>query len=251
MDTFSYILLSTFLISLLSFAGAVILFLREEILDKILLLLVSFAAGALMGSAFFHLLPEAIETIGLEEGILKVSWFFLFGFCAFFVLENSIHWHHHHARNHPEIKPFSYLILISDGFHNFIDGLIVAAAFVVSFPLGLVTVLAVASHEIPQEIGDFGILTYSGFKKVKALWLNFFSASTIILGGIVGFFLSERMGGSLNFLLPFAAGSFVYIACSDLIPEIKHHDDKLKPFVHFFIFLFGLGAMFLLTLMEH
>ena len=249
MDIFFYILISTFLISLISFAGAVILFLKEELLNKILLILVSFAAGALIGSAFLHLMPEAIEEVGLGEGaLLKVFLFLLFGFSAFFVLENSIRWHHHHAKEHPEIKPFSYLILISDGVHNFIDGLIVAASFVVSIPLGITTVLAVALHEIPQEIGDFGILIYSGFKKAKALFLNFLSALTIILGGVFGFLLSERMMGSVVFLLPFAAGSFIYIACSDLIPEIKHKGSAQKALIHFLVFLSGIGIMFLLKL---
>ncbi len=252
MDTFSYILFSTFLISLISFVGAAILFLKEELLDKILLILVSFAAGSLMGSAFLHLIPEAIEKVGSGEGvILKVFLSLLVGFCAFFVLENSIRWHHHHAKEHPEIRPFSYLILISDGFHNFIDGLIIAASFVASFPLGIVTTLAVAIHEIPQEIGDFGILIYSGFEKIKALFLNFLSALTIVLGGIFGFLLSEKIGDSMVFLLPFAAGSFIYIACSDLIPEIKHKDGKLKSLIHFFVFLAGIGIMFLSTLIEH
>lgn len=252
MDIFFYILISTFLISLIAFVGAVILFLKEELLNRILLILVSFAAGALIGSAFLHLMPEAIEEVGSgETAVLKVFLFLLLGFCTFFVLENSIRWHHHHAKEHPEIKPFSYLILISDGFHNFIDGLIVAASFAASVPLGIVTALAVALHEIPQEIGDFGILIYSGFKKVKALFLNFLSAVTVVLGGICGFLLSGKIGSSMVFLLPFAAGSFIYIACSDLIPEIKHKDGKLKSLIHFFVFLAGIGIMFLLALIGH
>lgn len=277
MEVFLYILISTFLISLIAFIGAVILFLKEEFLDKILLILVSFAAGALIGSAFLHLIPEAIEKAGVgEPAILKIFLFLLFGFCSFFTLENSIKWHHHHAKKHPEIYPdkndaarftpsqqpgrrvegeinnetahFPYLILISDGIHNFIDGLIIAGSFIVSVPLGFVTVLAVAFHEIPQEIGDFGILIYSGFKKTKALFLNFLSAATIIIGGIFGFFLSGIIGNSMIFLLPFAAGSFIYIACSDLIPEIKHKDNPRKSLIHFFIFLSGIAVMFLLKL---
>lgn len=249
MDVFSYILISTFLISLIAFIGAVILFLKEELLNKILLILVSFAAGALIGSAFLHLVPEAIEEVGIEEkSLLKIFLFLLFGFCAFFVLENSINWHHHHAKEHPEIKPFSYLILISDGVHNFIDGLIVAGSFIVSIPLGIVTALAVAFHEIPQEIGDFGILIYSGFEKIKALFLNFLSAITIVFGGVFGFLLSERMGNSMIFLLPFAAGSFIYIACSDLIPEIKHKVSPQKSLIHFFVFLLGIVLMLLIKL---
>jgi len=251
MSILFYILISTFLISLIAFVGAVILFLKEELLNKILLILVSFAAGALIGGAFLHLIPEAIKEVGVEDdSLLKIFLFLLFGFCAFFVLENSINWHHHHAKEHPEIKPFSYLILISDGVHNFIDGLIVAGSFIVSIPLGIVTALAVAFHEIPQEIGDFGILIYSGFEKIKALFLNFLSAITIVFGGVLGFLLSERMGDSMIFLLPFAAGSFIYIACSDLIPEIKHKVSPQKALIHFFVFLLGIVLMLLIKLVS-
>ena len=249
MSILFYIIVSTFLISLIAFIGAVILFLKEELLNKILLILVSFAAGALIGSAFLHLIPEAIEEVGIEEeSLLRVFLYLLFGFCAFFILENFIKWHHHHVKDHPEVKSFSYLILISDGVHNFIDGLIIAGSFIISVPLGIVTALAVALHEIPQEIGDFGILIYSGFEKVKALFLNFLSAITIIFGGIFGFLLSEKMGDSMIFLLPFAAGSFIYIACSDLIPEIKHKVSPQKSLIHFFVFLLGIGIMLLIKL---
>ncbi|MBM3258050.1 MAG: ZIP family metal transporter [Candidatus Nealsonbacteria bacterium] len=249
MDIFFYILISTFSISLIAFVGAVILFLKEKLLDRILLILVSFAAGALIGGAFLHLIPEAIEEAGSESSLLKVFFYLLFGFCSFFVLENFISWHHHHSKNHPEIKSFSYLILISDSVHNFIDGLIIAASFIVSVPLGLATALAVALHEIPQEIGDFGILIYSGFKKAKALFLNFLSAFVIVFGGIFGFLLSEKISSSVVFLLPFAAGSFIYVACSDLIPEIKHKGSLQKALINFFVFLLGIGIMFLMKLL--
>jgi zinc and cadmium transporter len=144
--------------------------------------------------------------------------------------------------------PFSYLILISDSIHNFIDGLIIAASFVVSFPIGIVTALAVALHEIPQEIGDFGVLVYGGFKRVKALFLNFLSAITVIFGGLFGFLLSEKIGQSIIFLLPFAAGNFIYIASSDLIPEIKLKVSFKKSLIHFFIFLLGIITMLLIRL---
>ena len=127
--------------------------------------------------------------------------------------------------------------------------MIIAASFIVSVPLGVATTLAVALHEIPQEIGDFGILVYSGFKKAKALFLNFLSAISIVFGGIFGFLLSEKIGGSIVFLLPFAAGSFIYVACSDLIPEIKHKGSLQKALINFFVFLLGIGIMFLMKLL--
>jgi len=242
-----HIILSTFSIALLAFSGALALFLKEELIDKILLFLVAFSAGALIGGAFLHLLPEAVE----QAGSSKASDLFLyviFGFCIFYVLENFIKWHHHHAREHPKIMPFSYLILVSDSIHNFIDGLVIAASFVVSRDVGLATALAVALHEIPQEIGDFGILSYGGFEKKKALFLNFLSAISVVFGGVVGFFLSEQIGESIIYLLPFAAGNFIYIAASDLIPEIKKQKDSGKSAGYFFSFLLGLVFMFLVRL---
>lgn len=247
MTVFLNIIIATFLISLVAFIGALTLFLKEKLLDKILLFLVAFSAGALIGGAFFHLIPEALEIVGLKNS-LNVFLYVILGFCAFFILENFIKWHHHHAREHPKIMPFSYLILVSDAVHNFIDGLIIAASFTASFSTGVITTLAVALHEIPQEIGDFGILIYGGIKKIKALFLNFLSAVSVVFGGIVGFFISEKIESSIFFLLAFAAGSFIYIASSDLIPEIKNHRALKNSTSYFLVFLLGIGLMFLLTL---
>jgi len=245
--TLVYILIATFLISLVSFIGALTLFFKKELMDKALLILVAFSAGALIGGAFLHLIPEAIKEVGLDEGgILKIFLYLLLGFCIFFVLEQFINWHHHHSTSHPEIKSFSYLILISDGVHNFIDGFIIAASFVIAFPVGIITVLAVVLHEVPQELGDFGVLIYGGFKKSKALFLNFLTGLIAVFGGIAGFFLSERIGDSIVFLLPFAAGNFIYIACSDLIPEIKRKETSKKSLIYFFVFLLGISLMLLL-----
>jgi len=242
------ILISTFLISLIAFLGALILFLKEELLDRILLALVAFSAGALIGGAFFHLLPEAIVEVGADEKSLLILFLYLiFGFCSLFFLEQFMKWHHHHAIHPSKIRPFSYLILISDAIHNFIDGLIIAASFMVSFPVGVATALAVALHEIPQEIGDYGILIYGGFEKVKALFLNFLSAITVVLGGIIGFFLAGKIGSTIIFLLPFAAGHFIYIASSDLIPEIRNKDFK-KSTINFVVFLSGIALMILVKL---
>lgn len=245
--TLVYILIATFLVSMISFIGALTLFLKEKLLNKILLILVAFSAGALIGGAFLHLIPEAIEEVGLDEGgILKIFLYLLLGFCIFFILEQFINWHHHHATSHPEITSFSYLILVSDGIHNFIDGFVIAASFVISLPVGIVTVLAVILHEIPQELGDFGVLIYGGFKKSKALFLNFLTGLLAVFGGVAGFFLSEKIGDSIVFLLPFAAGNFIYIACSDLIPEIKRKETSKKSLIYFFVFLLGISLMLLL-----
>lgn len=249
MNTLLYILIATFLISLIAFIGALTLFLKRELLDKILLILVAFSAGALIGGAFLHLIPEAVSEVGFEEtAVLKIFLYLILGFCSFFILEQFIRWHQHSTRGHQEIKPFSYLVLVSDAVHNFIDGLVIAASFVIALPVGIAASLAVALHEIPQEIGDFGVMVYGGMKRVKALFFNFLSAIFAVVGGIIGFFLAGKIGGSVVFLLPFAAGNFIYIASSDLIPEIKHRESLQKSLLHFFVFLLGIGLMLLLKL---
>jgi zinc and cadmium transporter len=244
MSVLTWIIGTTFVISLIAFVGALTLFLKERLLNKILMVLVAFSAGALVGGAFLHLMPEAIIEVGVDEvSILNVFLYLLLGFCIFFILEQLIRWHHHHATTHPEIMPFSYLILIGDGLHNLIDGLVMAASFMVSFHVGIVTALAIALHEIPQEIGDFGVLVYGGFNRVKALILNYVSATTVIFGGIIGYLLYAWIGTSVVFLLPFAAGNFIYIACTDLIPEIRFKESLKKSLVRFCMFLTGMGFM--------
>jgi zinc and cadmium transporter len=249
MGSLIWILGSSFAISLIAFIGALTLFLREKLLNKILLILVAFSAGALIGGAFLHLIPEVIIEVGVNEVlILKVFSYLLFGFCIFFMLEQLIRWHHHHTTTHPKIMPFSYLILVSDGIHNFIDGLVMAASFMVSFQVGAVTALAIALHEIPQEIGDFGILVHGGFERIKALILNYVSAMTVIFGGITGYLVSTWIGGSIVFLLPFAAGTFIYVASTDLIPEILYKESLKKTLIRFFVFLAGIGFMLAIRL---
>ncbi len=208
-----------------------------------MLVLVAFSAGGLIGGAFLHLLPEAISEVGAaSSGTLNLFSYLLVGFCIFFVLEQFIKWCHEHYNLHQK-KPVSYLVLISDLVHNFIDGLVMAGSFMVGFPLGVVTTFAIALHEIPQEIGDFGVLIYGGFEKTRALILNYVSALTVILGGIIGYYLSALVEGADVLLLPFAAGNFIYIAASDLIPEIKHGEDVRRNLVHFFTFLIGILLM--------
>lgn len=249
MEALIWILGSTFAISSIAFVGALTLFLREKLLDKILLVLVAFSAGALIGGAFFHLIPEVIIEVGVNEvSLLNVFLYLLLGFCVFFILEQIISWHHHHATTHPQIMPFSYMILVGDGIHNFIDGLVMGASFLVSFPIGIVTALAIASHEIPQEIGDFGVLVYGGFERFKALILNYASAITVIFGGITSYLLSAWIGEAIVFLLPFASGNFIYIASSDLIPEIKYKESLKKTLVRFLVFLTGMGLMLAIKL---
>jgi zinc and cadmium transporter len=240
MSELLWILVATFVVSLISFIGATTLVLSEKLLKKILLALVGFAAGALIGGAFLHLLPESIErsaTGDLHNIFLTV----VLGFIIFFVLEKLL-WRHCHEKACP-IHVFVYLNFFGDGVHNFVDGLITAASFVVSIPLGLITTLAIAAHEIPQELGDFGVLVYGGLKPRRALLLNFVTALTAVAGGIAGYYVSPYLGGAMIYLLPFAAGGFLYIAACDLVPELHKEANAVKTAMSFMSFLVGIILM--------
>ena len=236
------ILASSFLISFIAFVGVFSLSVKDEVLDRILLCLIGFAAGALIGGAFLHLLPETVEKSTSINVFLALS----FGFFLFFLLEKLLWRHCHKAKC--KVHPFAYINLIGDGVHNFIDGLVIAASFVSNIQLGIVTSLAVAFHEIPQEIGDFGVLIYGGFQKSRALILNFFAALTVIIGGLVGYFLSSYIGEYMIFILPFAAGGFIYIAASDLIPELHKEVNPRRSLASFVVFLLGFAFMLFVKL---
>jgi len=242
--TLFYILISTLAVSLISFIGVVTLVLKKKSIDKMFLVMVAFSAGSLIGGSFLHLIPEALKK--RPESVSAIFLWIIIGFCAFFILEKFIHWHHHHAMDHPEAKPFSYLILFSDALHNFIDGLVISASFLVAVPAGITATVAVAMHEIPQELGDFGVLVYGGIKTRKALFLNFISAFFAVLGGVLGFFFFEKAEHFALYLLPFAAGNFIYLASSDLIPEIKSQKDAKSSLFSFLIFISGVALMLFL-----
>lgn len=234
----AYIFLATFLVSLISFVGVLCLAIKENILNKILLILIGLSAGALMGGAFLHLLPEAVEN---STG-LNVYLFVLIGFILFFLIEKVLHWRHCH-KGECDVHTFQYMNLVGDSIHNFIDGMIMAASFVVSIPLGITTTIAISTHEIPQEIGDFGVLLYGGFSKKKAILLNFVVALTAVMGGIVGYFVSSLIDNIVLFILPFAAGGFLYIAATDLVPEIRKELDMKKYMVTLLVFICGILIM--------
>jgi len=204
---------------------------------KILLPLVALAAGTLLGGALLHMIPATIEKSGNQ---LSVYLWALLGFTLFLALEQFLHWHHCH-RTPSEHRPLTYLILVADGVHNFIGGLAVAGAFLIDVRVGVSTWLAAAAHEVPQELGDFGILIHGGWKKGRALLYNLLSALTFLLGGLVAY--SASFTFDVTFLLPFAAGNFIYIAAADLIPEIKHEENATQNIIHFLSFLFGLALL--------
>lgn len=245
MSVLGWILISTFSVSLVSFVGVLTLFLKEKLLQEITLPLVSMSAGALLGGALLDMIPEAIESMGNEE----MLWIWvLIGFAMFFLLEQFIHWHHCHRTTSEYKEPVTYLVLVADGLHNFIDGLAIAGSFLVSPHVGIVAWFACTAHEIPQELGDFGILIHGGWKKSKALWFNFFSGLTMVLGGLIAYYFSASY--DVSFLLPFAAGNFIYIAASDLIPEVKHSEKIKTNLVHFISFLLGIAIIYAVGMFE-
>jgi zinc and cadmium transporter len=229
--------------------GILSLMLNEARLRKILLYMVSFSAGSLFGDAFIHLIPEAIE--GNTSGTL-VSGFIIFGILASFGVERFLQWRHCHiptSTEHPH--SFAYMNLFGDAVHNLIDGLIIGGSYLVSVEIGVATTLAVVFHEIPQEMGDFGVLIYGGFNKRKALWLNFLTALTAIAGALIAIVLGSVLEGFIPLLVPFAAGNFIYIAGSDLIPEIrKDMPQPRKAAMQMISIVVGVVVMMLLLLLE-
>ena len=240
-----YALLSVFLISLISFVGVFTLGIKAQRLKKVLIYFVSFSAGALFGDVFIHLLPEVVEEHGFG---LNIGIGVLVGIVLFFILEKFVHWQHCHVPEEKgHVHPFTYSILVGDALHNFIDGLIIGASYLVSIPAGVATTLAVLLHEIPQEIGDFGVLVHGGFSKGKALLLNFLSALTAVLGVIIALALSGTIESISLILVPIAAGGFIYIAGSDLIPELHKHSEKFgESLGHLIVFILGILVMGLL-----
>ncbi len=230
---------ASIVVSLISFIGVVSLFLKDNVLEKIMLLLISFSAGALIGGAFLHLIPEAVEKSG-QNGVYV---WVIVGFILFFILEKYLYWRHCH-QGKCAIHSFTYLNLIGDGVHNFIDGLIIGSAFVVSVNFGVGASFAIIMHEIPQEIGDFGVLVYGGLKKNKALFYNFLSAITAIVGTVIGYVLANTSDVFLKLLMPVAAGGFIYIASCDLIPELHKQSDIKKATLSMAVFILGVAFMY-------
>jgi len=234
-----WILASTFLVSLISLVGIFTLAIKDNLLHKILFCLIGFSAGALIGSAFLHILPECLE----NNKSTTVFSYLILGIIIFFIMERFLHWRHCHEEGVCKTHAFTYLTLVGDGFHNFIDGMVIAASFVVSFQLGAVTTLAIILHEIPQELSDFAILVYGGFTKKKALLFNFASALTAMVGALAGYFINDYIQGFSNFILPLTAGGFIYIATSDLIPELHKENDLKRSMAAFSAFLLGIVFM--------
>jgi len=248
-----YAIGSVILVSLVSLVGIVALSVREQSLKKVLHLVVALAAGALLGDAFIHLIPEALE----KMAALSFSAAVLGGMVIFFILEKVLRWHHHHnthENGHPEIStqvsPLGPLILIADGVHNFVDGIVIGASYLVSIPAGIATTLAVFLHEIPQEISDFSLLLFAGYSRKKALLFNFLSALTAVIGTVLALLLGGALESFNTAAAAVTAGGFIYIAAADLVPELHEKHSAKDSLAQLLGLILGIGAMFLLVFLE-
>lgn len=238
MTTFLWILLGGVLMSAIALVGSVTLVLRETTLQRILLPLVAFAAGSLLGGALFHMIPASLV---LMPAMTSLGWVGL-GFAVFFALEQFLHWHHCHRDFAECRKPLTYLILIGDGLHNLLGGLSIAGVFLVDVRLGIAAWIAAAAHEVPQELGDFGVLVHGGWSKRKALLFNVLSGLTFLVGSLMAYVASLRF--DVSWLVPLAAGNFLYIGASDLVPEVNKAHTVGANLLHFAMFSAGLGILF-------
>ncbi|HYC79530.1 MAG TPA: ZIP family metal transporter [Candidatus Binatia bacterium] len=245
--SFILTIISVIAVSLVSLIGLFAISLGTLTGRRVFTFLVSFSVGALLGDVFIHLLPELAEE---NHFTLEISLYILGTIFAFFILEKYLHWHHHHGEGEEHehsTHPFVYNILIGDSIHNFIDGLIIAGAYQLDIRLGIATTIAVMLHEIPQEIGDFGVLIYGGFTKARALVYNLISAISAVIGAVVAYVLADFQN-ALPILVAIGAGSFIYIALADLIPQI--HKEQERTYTQMSAFLLGILTMFLLLFLE-
>jgi zinc and cadmium transporter len=242
MPTLGWIVVSGVLMSAIALVGSVTLLLPERVFVRLVLPLVALAAGSLLGGALFHMLPESVDALGND---LTVYGWVALGVVAFLVLEQFLHWHHCH-RPIGAHRPVGYLILVADGLHNLVGGLAVGSAFVLDTRLGIVTWLVAAAHEVPQELGDFGILVHSGWTRRLALTYNVASALTFLVGSVLAYALSGAI--DVTVLVPFAAGNFIYVAAADLLPQLTTQEDPRDKAVHTASFAVGLGALYLVAL---
>lgn len=242
-----YSFVAVLIVSLISLVGVFTLSVKEDLLKKYVFIVVSLAVGALLGDAFIHLIPEAYEKISNPT---VVSLLIIGGIAIFFIVEKFLHWHHHEHGEEDHIHPVGKLVLFSDGVHNMIDGMIIGVAFMTSIPVGIATTIAVILHEIPQEIGDFGVLIHSGYTKSRALVLNFYSALLSILGLLIAFFVGGYSENISTWFVPIAAGGFIYIAVADLIPELHRSVKKSHSIIQILVVALGVVSMLALLLLE-
>lgn len=246
-SVYLYSFASVIVVSLISLVGLFTLSIKEDILKKYVFVFVSLAVGALLGDAFIHLIPESYKDI--SDGNM-VAGLVISGVLLFFIIEKFLHWHHHEYDGDSHIHPVGKLVLFSDAIHNMIDGIIIGVSFMADTHLGIATTIAVILHEIPQEIGDFGVLIHSGYTKARALVLNFYSALLALLGLVIAFVIGEYGQVISTWFLPIAAGGFIYIAVADLIPELHKSMKKGHSLIQIFAVILGVLSMAALIYLE-
>lgn len=239
------------MVSLVALSGSFILFLKAETLQRSLQFLVSLSVGVLLGDAFLHLLPDAIQKTG---NVNQVMLYTLGGIFLFFLLEKAIRWRHHHEifpeTGADQVRPLAKMNLLGDAVHNFIDGCLIAGSFMVSPVLGFTTTLAIIIHEIPQEIGDIGALIYGGYSPKKAIWYNFLCSLTCLAGVLSILLIAPLVAAHITYVMPIAAGGFIYIATCDLIPELHRKTALKHQFAQSFCISIGIFAMFFVGVLE-
>lgn len=242
-----WILLFSLLGSVFSMAGGVFLLWQEKLAKRFSLFLISFAAGVLLGVAFLDLLPESLEGFG---DIVPVAWFALLAIVVFFTIERFLWWYHHHrleAEEHPSEQSMNrnqaYLLLSGDAIHNFVDGVVIAVAFLSDINLGIAVSIGVIAHELPQEIADFGVMLSAGIKKSRVFLLNLGAALFTVVGAMLAFSAQSFVQGITPAILAFALGIFIYISLSDLIPEIHHRSEHEYDVLNFLFFIAGIGLI--------
>lgn len=267
---------SVLIVSLVSFVGVLGLGLSEKWVRKSIFFMVALSVGALFGDALLHIIPEIFAGSGeagqaatataadMSATAIKFAPFGIFiGIMLFFILEKVLHWHHVHDAGEvhsPDaadaecyerhIKPIGPMVLVADGMHNLIDGVIIGVSYLVSIEVGIATTIAVIIHEIPQEIADFGVLLHAGYSKWRALWYNFLSALVAFVGVIVALVAGNSVQAFTPFALAIAAGGFIYIAGSDLVPELHKTRNVGESIWQFVAILIGFGLMVGLLVME-
>jgi zinc and cadmium transporter len=244
----TYALLSVFIVSAISLTGIAAISLSQRRIKQTIFISVSLAAGAMFGDAFIHILPESFA---VPERAIATSTYVLTGILSFFILEKFLRWRHAHEFEDPSqrgIEPVGYLNLFADATHNLIDGMLIGAAYTVGIAVGLATTVAVILHEIPQELGDFGVLIHAGFSRTRALAFNFISGLLAIVGAVISLLASNSVANFSSFMMPFTAGGFIYIAGCDLLPEIQKEREVSRSVVQLVALVIGVGLMYLLTL---
>jgi len=255
----AYSIISVSIVSVASLVGILALSIGEETLHKVLFIFLGFSGGAILGSALLDLLPESIELISEIGNEFNVFIYITIGFLTFFFIDRYVYWYHGHGhkneiedeckmRRNVELKSLRALNLIGDAIHNFIDGMVISVSYLYSIPLGITTTIAVLFHEIPQEIGDIGLLIYSGLKTTKALILNFISALTAFMGVFIVQITSLKIENVNAILLSIACGGFIYLAASEIIPEMQREKDFAKGVVQFILFIMGIVIIFIIGL---